>query len=209
MLKSGLLKRRFFCARAAVAGCQRRRGLGEVYIRFAQDSGAIRVPRNRALTQLRPSWMFVPQADLRSAACWATLVGSTWPARYFTCRGHWPEGMLPRPQGRGRKQGATSGPFGGVLRHLAGQATCSEDEQCPPCRTVSGQVVAVGTIGYRLDIVPPGKPHYPYAGSHYNLYKANQNPRNCQCFWQEVGAADAAGGLPPPQGSIPISPFVN
>lgn len=105
--------------------------------------------------------------------------------------------------------GALGSAVGGVLGHLAGQATCSEDEQCPPCRTVSGQVVAVGTIGYRLDIVPPGKPHYPYAGSHYNLYKANQNPRNCQCFWQEVGAADAAGGLPPPQGSIPISPFVN
>ncbi|WP_162143326.1 RHS repeat-associated core domain-containing protein, partial [Chitinilyticum aquatile] len=83
-----------------------------------------------------------------------------------------------------------------------------DDKKCPPCKTQSGKVVLTGTIGYRFDKVPPGKPHYPYTGDHYNLYKANQNPNNCQCFWQEVGAADGSNNAPPPQGAIPIEPFV-
>jgi len=98
---------------------------------------------------------------------------------------------------------------GGVLGGLTASLVCPEEKPCPPCRTIDGLTVPVGTIGYRLDIVPPGKPHHPYKGSHYNLYKANQNPNNCQCFWQEVGASDAAGGLPPPPGSIAIRPFAN
>ena len=84
---------------------------------------------------------------------------------------------------------------------------CDEKKPCPPCKTISGNIVPRGTIGYRHDLVPPGKPHHPYTGDHYNLYKANQNPNNCRCFWTESGAADAANGLPPPAGSIPIEPF--
>ena len=84
---------------------------------------------------------------------------------------------------------------------------CEEKKPCPPCKTISGNIIPRGTIGYRHDLVPPGKPHHPYTGDHYNLYKANQNPNNCQCFWKESGAADAANGLPPPAGSIPIEPF--
>ncbi|SCM52658.1 RHS repeat-associated core domain-containing protein, partial [Hafnia alvei] len=88
-------------------------------------------------------------------------------------------------------------------------ANCEEKKLCPPCKTISGNIVPRGTIGYRHDLVPPGKPHHPYTGDHYNLYKANQNPNNCQCFWKESGAADAANGFPPPAGSIPIEPFVS
>ena len=84
---------------------------------------------------------------------------------------------------------------------------CEEKKPCPPCKTISGNIVPRGTIGYRQDLVPPGKPHHPYTGDHYNLYKANQNPKNCRCFWTESGAADAANDLPPPAGSIPIEPF--
>jgi RHS repeat-associated protein len=98
---------------------------------------------------------------------------------------------------------------GGVLGGLTSSLVCPDEKPCPPCKTIDGQIVPAGTIGYRHDIVPPGKPHYPYKGSHYNLYKANQNPNNCKCFWQEVGASDAEGGLPPPPGSIPIRPFSN
>lgn len=58
-------------------------------------------------------------------------------------------------------------------------------------------------------IAPPSKPHHPYGGNHYNLRMAHQNPNNCRCFWQEVGASDAAGNLPPPPGSVPPSPFSN
>jgi hypothetical protein len=42
--------------------------------------------------------------------------------------------------------------------------------------------------------------------SHHNIYKANQNPNNCQCFWQSQGAVPE-GGLP--AGSIPIEQFAN
>lgn len=117
--------------------------------------------------------------------------------------------------GAGGLSGAAAGGYvGGVLGQKAGKsvggAFCPEEGGgCPPCRTVDGRIVTLGTIGYRLDIVPPSKPHFPYAGSHYNLSRAQQNPKNCQCFWQLIGASDAAGGLPPPAGAIPISPFAN
>ena len=89
--------------------------------------------------------------------------------------------------------------------------TCEDKKKrqpCPPCKTQSGKTVVVGTIGYRHDLVPPSKPHHPFTGDHYNLYKANQNPNNCKCFWKPFGAADASGGKPPPAGSIKIEPFV-
>lgn len=86
---------------------------------------------------------------------------------------------------------------------------CQDDGHCPPCVTVTGTVVPVGTIGYRpLDT--PSKPQHGITGSHYNIYKANQAPKNspqpCKCFWQPIGAVPPSG-LPP--GSIPIEPFVN
>ncbi len=74
---------------------------------------------------------------------------------------------------------------------------------CPPCRTVSGKLVPGGTIAYR----PPDTPNTPQhgiTGSHYNLYRANQNPNNCQCFWQSIGAVPSSKL---PQGAIPIEPF--
>jgi RHS repeat-associated protein len=98
---------------------------------------------------------------------------------------------------------------GGLVGQLTADMVCTDgDKKCPPCRTVDGRTILVGTIGYRLDIVPPSKPHYPYSGSHYNLYKANQIPHNCNCFWQPIGASDAAGGLPPPAGAVPMADFV-
>lgn len=78
---------------------------------------------------------------------------------------------------------------------------------CPPCRTVSGRVVPVGTIAYRpLETPPPGTAQHGVTGPHHNLYKANQNPNNCQCFWQPQGAVSPADL---PAGSIPIEPFAN
>ncbi len=76
-------------------------------------------------------------------------------------------------------------------------SNCSKTETgCPPCKTVSGKIVPVDTIGYRLDLVPPSKPHYPFEGSHYHFYKANQNTDSCRCFWSKAGMADASNGLP-------------
>ena len=71
-----------------------------------------------------------------------------------------------------------------------------QEQSWPPC------VPPVGTIGYRYDKVPPGKPHWPFTGDHLNLYKMQQNPNNGYCFWQPIGSA----APPPPPGSVPISP---
>jgi hypothetical protein len=95
--------------------------------------------------------------------------------------------------------------------HLSSGAMLEANELCPPCRTVSGKVVPVGTIAYRpLDTPPAGTSEHGVAGPHYNLYRANQAPRNspqpCKCFWQRVGAVPASQ-LPP--GAIPIEPFTD
>jgi hypothetical protein len=66
-------------------------------------------------------------------------------------------------------------------------------------------MVPVGTVAYRpLDLPQPGKTPHGVAGPHYNLYKANQNPNNCQCFWQALGAVPASAL---PDGAILIERF--
>ncbi len=85
-------------------------------------------------------------------------------------------------------------------------ACTPDDKPCPPCKLVDGTIVPIGTIGYRPEDTPPdGKVEHGISGPHLNLYKANQNPNNCQCFWQPIGAVP-----PPPQPNwIPIQPFAN
>jgi RHS repeat-associated protein len=74
--------------------------------------------------------------------------------------------------------------------------SCENGKNCAPCAP------PVGTISYRLDVVPPSKPHWPHTGSHYHVFQMNQNPNNCQCFWAPIGTTDG----PPPPGSGPITP---
>jgi RHS repeat-associated protein len=88
---------------------------------------------------------------------------------------------------------------------------CPQDKPCPPCVTVSGQVIPVGTIGHRsMDILPSDTIQHGIAGSHYNLYRANQAPRNsprpCKCFWQAIGAV-RPDELP--LGAVHIEPFAD
>lgn len=64
------------------------------------------------------------------------------------------------------------------------EASCLPNKPCPPCRTVSGRLIPVGTVGYRpLDIIPDHVIQHGVAGSHHNIFVANQNPNNCRCFW--------------------------
>ncbi len=80
-----------------------------------------------------------------------------------------------------------------------------QDTPRPPCKTVSGIIVPVGTIAYRpLDTPLPGERQHGIAGPHYNIYKASQNPNNGRCFWQSLGAVPPAGL---PSGAMPIEPF--
>lgn len=82
----------------------------------------------------------------------------------------------------------------------------SSARRLPPCVTVSGKIVPVGTLAHRpLDIPPSGQTQHGISGPHFNIYRANQNPNNGQCFWQSVGAVPA-GALP--ADAIPIEPFL-
>jgi hypothetical protein len=87
---------------------------------------------------------------------------------------------------------------------------CKDDkDDCPPCRTVSGKIVPVGTIAYRpLDT--PEVIQHGIEGPHYNLYRANQAPKSspkpCKCFWERIRAV-RPHELPP--SVIQIEPFAD
>jgi hypothetical protein len=88
----------------------------------------------------------------------------------------------------------------------ASTTTSSETNQCTSgCTLLDGTQIPVGTVSFRLDTVPPSKPHFPFEGSHVHLFRANQNPKNCQCFWKEFNVV----APPPPADAIPIQPFLN
>jgi hypothetical protein len=88
------------------------------------------------------------------------------------------------------------------------EAGCSPNRPCPPCRTVTGRVVPVGTVGYRpLDVIPDNVVRHGVAGSHHNIFIANQNPNNCRCFWALQKYVLKPGRLP--DGAVPIEEFAN
>lgn len=90
----------------------------------------------------------------------------------------------------------------------ASSAESCSPKECPPCKTVSGRIVPVGTVGYRpLDVIPDDQMQHGVYGSHHNMFVAQQNPNNCQCFWQKQKYVLKPGNLP--AGAIPIEPFVN
>ena len=73
----------------------------------------------------------------------------------------------------------------------------------PTVQICRRSIVPAGTIAYRWD--RPENTQHGIHGDHLNLYKANQNPNNCMCFWQPVGAVP-----PPPQSEwIPVQPFAH
>jgi hypothetical protein len=74
-------------------------------------------------------------------------------------------------------------------------------QNCRPC------IPPVGTLAYREDTSPASPPHQGVSTPHWHLYRMNQTPYNCQCFW--VPVPDNKGGLgpsPPPPGAVPITP---
>lgn len=86
------------------------------------------------------------------------------------------------------------------------EQNCPKD--CPPCKTVSGRIIPVGTLGYRpLDIIPDDEMQHRVYGSHHNMFVANQNPNNCRCFWQKKNYALKPEQLP--KNAVPVEPFIN
>jgi hypothetical protein len=118
-------------------------------------------------------------------------------------------GTVVEPGGGTAAGAAVGAAIGGAIGLGVGIYQACKDQPCPPCKTVSGKVVPLGTVAYRpMETPPPGETEHGIAGPHYNLYKANQAPRNspqpCKCFWQPIKAVPA-GALPP--NAIPIEPF--
>ena len=61
---------------------------------------------------------------------------------------------------------------------------------CQPC------VPPVGSLRYRIDQVPPSRPHKPWPGTHWHIEQMQQAPAPaCTCFWKEV--ANGQGQTPP------------
>ena len=88
---------------------------------------------------------------------------------------------------------------------LSGDTT---EKDCPPCKTISGKIVPVGTKAYRpLDIIPDDEMQHGVYGSHHNIFVAHQNPKNCKCFWQKQKYVLKPEEITPDM--IPIEPFVN
>jgi hypothetical protein len=86
---------------------------------------------------------------------------------------------------------------------------CEGDKPCPPCKTISGRIVQVGTVGYRpLDVIPDDVMEHGVYGSHHNIFVAKQYPNpKCDCFWQKQKYVLKPNQLT--SDMIPIEPFIN
>jgi hypothetical protein len=84
-----------------------------------------------------------------------------------------------------------------------------ENNSCPPCRTISGKIIPVGTIGYRpLDVIPDTEMQHGVYGSHHNIFIANQYPYpKCDCFWAKQKWVAKPEALQPIW--VPVEPFAN
>ena len=91
----------------------------------------------------------------------------------------------------------------------SGSPECPPGGRCPPCRTISGRVVAVGTISYRpLDVIPDDVMQHGVFGSHHNIFQAHQMPYpKCDCFWSKSKKVVKPHELRPEW--IPIEDFAN
>ena len=78
--------------------------------------------------------------------------------------------------------------IGNLLEKCLDKVDSKDDTPCPPCMTVSGKIVRVGTIAYRpLDVIPDDRMEHGVYGSHHNIFIAKQAPRGtpqpCRCQW--------------------------
>lgn len=75
----------------------------------------------------------------------------------------------------------------------AGRQCQRRNRSCPDCMPPAGTIVYV---------VDTSHFHIPFFGRHWHLLVRSQNPNNCQCFWQRIGAGDG----PPPANAQPLDP---
>ncbi len=61
---------------------------------------------------------------------------------------------------------------------LLNRIDANKKSGCKPCDPPAG------TMGYRVDLVPPSKCHYPFKGTHTHHRQMTQSPHPvCKCFW--------------------------
>lgn len=81
-----------------------------------------------------------------------------------------------------------------------------EPKECPPCETISGRKIKVGTIGYLpLDELPDHVMQHGRYGSHHNYFLCNQVPKTCKCFWNKQ--RDVLKPHELPSDAIPYEPL--
>jgi type VI secretion system secreted protein VgrG len=79
-------------------------------------------------------------------------------------------------------------------------------EKCGECKTVTGKVVPIDTVGCR-DMDTPEKPQHGIDGPHYNCARSRQIPYpNCDCFWSKNFTVPADQR---PPGAIKMEEFAN
>jgi hypothetical protein len=93
--------------------------------------------------------------------------------------------------------------------HKMTQEICPPDKPCPPCKTITGKIVPVGTVGYRpLDVIPDDVMQHSVFGSHHNLFIAKQYPApKCDCFWAKQKGVAKPNEIQPSW--VPVELFAN
>lgn len=81
-------------------------------------------------------------------------------------------------------------------------------EKCRECCKNKPCIPPIGSIGFRLDLVPPSAPHDPCPADHIHLKVRFQDTRNCHCSWRkpkgpkknQVVCVDRKTFVPPKKG---------
>lgn len=84
-------------------------------------------------------------------------------------------------------------------------SSCPRSVRCRPC------IPPVGTGMYRVDQVPPSRPHHPFTGTHTHHYIVAQSPlhgfKPCFC-WPQKKEPYVTDGVSPGPGEIPQVPVL-
>ena len=120
------------------------------------------------------------------------------PLLYIDVQGEHPAILIPLGiAARAAFEAAVKAAIAAALALAAKDLLKSKCKSCRPCDPL------VGTIGYRVDFVPPSKPHFPFKGTHTHLSVVMQSPPDmCRCFWHKIDIRD---GVDIPPDAVPMN----
>ena len=182
---------------------------------YAEDDAATVYYNYRHYEPVTGRWMARDPAQEKELVAWSEMYGSILPSfnGYDYCGnsvyaatdcggGLVQVGLAPAIVGGVAAAGWALWNLAGVLGEAVSKCITVEKEckrvRCKPCDPVAG------TLLYRVDYVPPSKPHYPYQ-THVHLYRVNQSgvDNGCKCYPNKNNPAVIGGDVPPP-GSRPM-----